>query len=310
MARGGTRFRLRRARGRLRRRGQRGVVAVVGTLLSLLVFFALFGIFLTQYVPLWMDDNEAAFTAQTQESFANLKSEMDLQATFGTAPVLSTPFVMSSQGIAIFAQPTAGTLNFIPDQPGVFANVTTSIGPGDSHAFYQNYTLGTLHMDLPNRYFTPQEFELEDDGVIQSQSDTHELLDFPPILSYNITGTNVGVTLGLFQMVGNATQAISSGTEQVYSHFKTAQTYYVQAPTGTTFTATYTIGTHYACAWQQFFNESYRTSGFPVANATLTPNTCVASMQTAQDVVLTLRGLSSCDLIVAAFQMVVGVGVE
>ncbi|HTT25996.1 MAG TPA: hypothetical protein VMH90_03415, partial [Thermoplasmata archaeon] len=123
-------------RRRYRRlRGRRGVVSVIGTLLALLVFFALFGIFLTQYVPLWMTDNESAWTSQLQTSFATLKSNMDLQVALGSSGLLATPFVMSSQGIPLIAQPTEGILSFVPNSPGVFASVSATRGPGGSGPF-------------------------------------------------------------------------------------------------------------------------------------------------------------------------------
>ncbi|MCI4354935.1 MAG: hypothetical protein L3K06_06175, partial [Thermoplasmata archaeon] len=59
---GGQRYRRRHRLGK----DTRGVVAVVGTLLAMLVFFSLFGIFIEQYLPLWMTDNESSFTSQTQ----------------------------------------------------------------------------------------------------------------------------------------------------------------------------------------------------------------------------------------------------
>ncbi|HEV8050702.1 MAG TPA: hypothetical protein VGP88_08945, partial [Thermoplasmata archaeon] len=151
--------RLRRRRYRRRIRGnQRGVVAVIGTLLALLVFFALFGVFLTQYLPLWMNENEVAFTQQTESSMAQLKSNIDLQAALQSPPVYQTPFTMNSQGVPLIAQGTVGVLSFIPFTPNVFANVTMNPGPGDGKAFYQNISLGTVSMFLPNRYYSPQLF--------------------------------------------------------------------------------------------------------------------------------------------------------
>lgn len=310
MARGGTRFRRRAGRSRARLRGRRAVVSVVGTLLALLVFFALFGIFLTQYVPLWMTDDESQFTAQTQSSFADLKADMDLQATLGTAPVFSTPFVMASQNIPLFTQPTSGVMNFVPQTAGVFANVSTTVGPGDSGPFYQNYSLGSFSMTLPNRYFAPQTFELEDDGVIQSQSDLHQIVAYPPELSFNVSGTTAGVTLEIFQLVGNATQAVSSGTEQVYTHYRSTQVFYASGPTGTTFNGKMVLGTHYACAWQSFLNTTIRTAGLPPGLAALTPTGCVSSQLVTHNLVMTLTGISSLTLIVASFQLIIGVGVE
>ncbi len=300
-----------KARGRFARiRGKRGVVSVVGTLLALLVFFALFGIFITQYVPLWMTDNESQFTSQTQTSFAELKAGMDQQAALGTNPVYSTPFVMSSANIPLFAQSTAAVMNFVPQSAGVFANVSSTVGPGGGKAFYQNYSLGTLILTIPNRYYSPQTFEYEDDAVIQSQADTHQVVAYPPELAFNDTGGKVGVTLELFQLVGNATQTVSSGTVEVYSHYRSTQEYYSQSLTGATFSARFLLGTHYACAWQAFLAEVISTSNLPAGTATLTPSGCVASQNTAQDVTLSLSGLSDVTLIVAAFQIVVGVGVE
>src|SRR5271169_3375478 len=174
-------------------RNSRGVVSVVGTLLALLVFFALFGIFLTSYVPLCMNDNEAQFTNQVQAAFANLQANMNLQATLGTAPLFSTPFTMASQGIPLIAQPTSGVMNFVPKSAGVFANVSMTVGPGGGKAFFQNDSLGTLRMTLENRYYSPELFELEDGGVIQSQGDTHQIMAFPPPLAFNVSGNNVGV---------------------------------------------------------------------------------------------------------------------
>ncbi|HTT14693.1 MAG TPA: hypothetical protein VMG81_02800 [Thermoplasmata archaeon] len=96
------------------RDSERGVVAVVGTLLALLVFFALFGVFLTQYVPLWMVDNESAFTAQSAASFAQLKANVDLQYALDGPPVYGTPFTLQSAGVPLIAAASQGTLTFIP----------------------------------------------------------------------------------------------------------------------------------------------------------------------------------------------------
>ena len=284
------------------------MVSVVGTLLALLVFFALFGIFLTEYVPLWMTDNESQWTSGIQGSLAELQSNMNLQADIGQSGVLSTPFVLSSQGIPLIAQPTAGTLSFIPQSAGVFVNVSSTIGPGGGKAFYQNQSLGILRVVEANRYFPPQVFELENDGVIQSQADTHEVVAFPPPLVLNVSGTTVGASLVLFQMVGNATQAVSTGAEEVYTDFLGSQSYVVNSASA--FTVKVVEGTHYACAWQRFFNQTIHTSSLPAGTATLTPGGCVASSTTPVNVVLTLRGLTYLNVLVANFEVVIGVGVE
>jgi hypothetical protein len=291
-------------------RGRRGVVSVVGTLLALLVFFSLFGIFLTDYVPLWMTDNESLFTNQAQASFASLQENMNLQAALGTAPLLSTPIAMASQGIPLIAQPTSGILNFVPTTPRVFANISSTLGPGGGKPYYLNESLGILRMTLANRYYSPETFELEDDAVIQSQADLHQIVAFPPVLYFNVSGSSVGVTIGLFQLIGNATQAISTGTLLVYSHYLTAQSYTSVAASGSTFNAKFRMGTHYACAWQAYLNQTVHSSDLPHGVASVTPGGCVASQTVAQNVLLTMTGITYLQVIVASFQVVVGVGVE
>src|SRR5579863_9369375 len=248
-----------RRRRRLSRQRE-GVVAVVGTLLSLLVFLALFGIFITQFLPLWMNENEAQFTGQTQAAFATMKSNADLQATLGAPAVMATPFVMASQGVPLLAQPTPGVLSFIPSQPGVFANVTVTPGPANSQPLYQNFSLGVVQMSLANRYYSPQVFEFEDDAVIQSQSAVSQLVLYPPGLSINVTGNQVGVTLTLLQLAGNASQTVSTGTQEVYSHYLFTQSY-TSNSTSNIVHATLKLGTFFPCAWVTFLLSAFQNAG-------------------------------------------------
>jgi type II secretory pathway pseudopilin PulG len=233
-------------------------VAVIGTLLALLVFFALFGIFLTQYVPLWMTDNEAQFTADAQTSFAQLKSAMDSQYVLDGPQSYGTPITISSDGIPLLAQPTEGALVFLPQncpppasasytypsgfytkgatgattanygQPVnpsycTFANFTESIGPGGSAVYSQAIMTGVMEFNLPNRYYSSQSFYLEDDAVIQSQGGGHSVMTVPPPLNITRQGGNTTIWGSLLQLYGNASSVIGTGTEQIYSHLRYTQ---------------------------------------------------------------------------------------
>jgi hypothetical protein len=287
------------------------VVAVIGTLLALLVFFALFGVFLTQYLPLWMEENEVQFTDQAETSMATLKSNVDLQAALQAPPVFQTPFTMNSQGVPLVAQPTQAVLSFVPFTPGVFANVTMNPGPGNGHLFYQNLSLGTVTMYLPNRYYSPQTFSFEDDAVVQSQTDTTQILAFPPTMTVNETGSQVTATMSLVQLLGNASQVTTTGTQQISTHFIFSQDY---SSNGTglagSLTGSFEIGTHYPCAWASYLESLLTSSKIGSSHYTLTPSTCVASHGNIVDVSLTLRGLTSFSLVFSEFVLVTGVGVE
>jgi hypothetical protein len=327
-------------RGRRLARSQRAVVAVVGTLLALLVFFALFGIFLTQYLPLWMTDNEAQFTAQADLAFATFKQNVDSQYQFpGASPQsLGTPFQVSSQGIPLLAQPTQGTLVFLPStcpagfvlQPSqgalgqpknpqgcVFANITLSNGPGGSGFFSQRIATGTLEMLLPNRYYTPETFYFEDDGVVQSQNGGFQTMAInPPFNVTKVAGGNTTVTTSMLQLYGNASTFIGQGSQDVYSHFRYSQ--FVTAngllvPSNGThlpYVFTFEIGTQFPCAWSTFLNQTMLVSGVARSSYTFTPFTgnCANPLGLTTVLTLTISNVNYSQFIYAGDQVSLGIG--
>jgi len=255
---------------------------VIGTLLALLVFFALFGIFLTQYVPLWMTENEAQFSAQASTSFAQFKAYVDSQYLIGGPSVFGTPFQLSSYGVPLIAQPTQGSLIFVPiscpngfyvrgetganssnwGQPVnsaycVFENITLSYGPAGSPLFSQHVATGLLEMQLPNRYYSGQMYYYEDDGVVQSQGGPAEIMAVPPPLNITNVDGNTSVTSSYLQMFGNATTIVGQGSQQVFSHLRYSQTitsggkYVNGVSQPNTLNVTFEIGTPNPCAWQR-----------------------------------------------------------
>jgi hypothetical protein len=184
-------------------------------------------------------------------------------------------------------------------------------GPGDGHQFSQNVTLGTVTMYLPNRYYSPQTFSFEDDAVVQEQTDLTQILAFPPTMTVNETGNEIFATMSLVQLLGNASQVITTGTQQISSHFVFAQEY---SSNGTglpgSLTGTFEIGTHYPCAWATYLETLLTSSLIGASHYHLSPSTCVASNGQVVDVSLTLFGLTSFSLVFSEFVLVTGVGVE
>jgi len=322
---------------------KRGVVSVVGTLLALLVFFTLFGIFLTQYLPLWMTDNESQFSSQAAYSFALLKSNVDSQYQFptGSPQTLGTPFVVSSQGIPLLAQPTESTLVFLPStcpsgfyakgiagatpanygQPVnsalcVFANVSFSHGPGGSGLYSQRIATGTLEMILPNRYYSPQVFFFEDDGVIQTQIGGYQIMEVNPPLNVTYNGGNLTVTSSLLQLFGNASTYIGQGSQDVYSHFRYSQSavsngiHVIANNSYIPFVYTFQIGTQYPCAWSAFLQKTMQNAGVPGTSYTFTPyaGSCANPSGTTTDLTLKVSNVDYSALYYAGVQMSFGVG--
>jgi hypothetical protein len=320
-------------------------VAVIGTLLALLVFFTLFGVFLTEYLPLWMTENEAALSSATALSFANFKSNVDTQYQLGAPGTLGTPFTMSSGSVPLLSQPTMGTLSFLPSTcpkafiinhvngtigqplvPGycMFANITLSQGPGGSGFFSQRIATGALQMVLPDRYYSGETFFYEDDAVIQSQAGGYQtMIVNPPLnITRNAAG-NTTITTALLQLYGNASTVITQGSQVEYSHFRYSQPITSSGAVGPVnnsaipFVFKFEIGTQYPCAWDSFLTQTIQNSGLSNKNITLaftpstftpTPTACTNPTGATTILTLTVSNVNFVRFFNAGVQLSNGVG--
>jgi hypothetical protein len=309
------RHRVQRARHRRLRKSRRGLVAVVGTLLSLLVFLSLFGTFLTFYLPLWMTDNEASFTAGVATSLAELQSNMVLQAETGGPPTLSTPFTMSSASVPLLSVPTTGTLLFLPRTPGALVSLSIPNFLTGNTPYKQTFggSLGTMQINLPNRYFTPQTFQLEDGAIIQSEGDTNQLIAYPPIFELEKIGSTLDLTLMLTQMYGNATRLTSPGTIQVYSTLLGTTQTLRNNNTGAVASLFLNITTHFPCAWSTFFTQSRSSANVSASQMTVSYTSgytpCTATSGLAKNVNVLITNIATVTLVLANFQLSAGIGV-
>lgn len=248
-------------RGRRLQRGQRGVAAVIGTLLALLVFMTLFGLFLTQFLPLWMTDNEAMFANQVSAQLGQVKQCMDMLAIYqGVGPhTCSTPVTMQSGGIPIFASPTQGTLAF-QTLPQLYTNVSfnnTIIGPPTAHGnSYQNFSPGEVIMNLPNRYYTPVTYAVTLGGLFQDQGGNQQTLLYQPSIEVTPEGSQTALSMTYYAMYGNSTRLSSTGTNEVYVTYL-GQTTYEAGGTA----VNVSFSTYYPCAWQTYLGAVLKGSG-------------------------------------------------
>ncbi len=255
------------------RRGRRGVVSVIGTLLALLVFFALFGVFLTQYLPLWMTDNEAQFTAQSEGSLATLKAGIDTQVALDGPATYTVPFTMSSQGVPLLAQPTSATLSLLPSFcPDQFATATglpnapqncvfertTMASSGtltQNHPYLNSAAPGSVELQIPNRYYTQETFFLENDALVQSQPGGREVMLLTPPLAISRLGSNTTVRDTFLQTFANSSEFVGQGTEDLTSTLLTSQAvtsadrFVATNGSAAPFTFTFEIGTLNLCGW-------------------------------------------------------------
>ena len=264
------------------------MVAVVGTLLALLVFFALFGVFLTQYVPLWMTQNEAALSNQVQTSLATLKSGVDDQYLFGTISSYSVPFTTSSNSVPLIAQPTVASLSYLNGCPSGLSSTgapesvstcdfdglsyATATGGANSKDFSYTDSAVTDYFEVadPNRYYTSVDYFFESDGIAGTQYSGHQWMVVPPPLNITKSGSTVDVQSSFVLLLGNASSFTGLGSKDVTSRLESASsvnsTDRFETTTGAprTFNVTVKLGLHLACAWYNLlYNLSEQALGAP-----------------------------------------------
>ncbi|MDE1820580.1 MAG: hypothetical protein KGJ23_09350 [Euryarchaeota archaeon] len=267
---------LKRLRGRRLQRSSRGVAAVVGTLLALLVFMTLFGIFLTQFLPLWMADNESMFANQVAGQLGEVKQCMDLLALYNIpGHGCSTPVTMQSGGIPVFATPTQGTLSFL-QIPQLYANVSFNMsaspyGPPQPHGnTYWNNSPAEISMVLPNRYYTPVTYVITLGGLFQTQGGNQQTMLYQPSITATGTGFQQALSITLYYMYGNTTRLSSTGTNEVYVTYIQSQIWQTSNTA-----VNMTFDTYYPCAWQSFLGNVLKQNGIVPQ---FSPATCPANL--------------------------------
>lgn len=294
------RFRVKRKRSW----DEEGVASTVGTILSLLVFLTFLGMFTNQYVPIWMKDNENNHMNQVIGQMADLKSGIDMQVLnnneqVASAPIYS-PIKLSSEGVPVFASPTAGTLTFISDNPSapyVTLTFDYTTGSGASINYYQlNSTNGgRVGGDLtfygPNRYFIEQTVVYENGAIILNQTDGETVLSGIAFRAVNYSGqlvlkiTMTGLSGANKSIGGFGTKSITSTLEY---------TTYQKLENSTGGTVAFNILTRYGSAWEKYFTDlkDKTAGGYGTENAWVVTKTPVTVDTEAYFIVtVTIKGV-------------------
>jgi hypothetical protein len=260
--------RFREAKVRRRQRwGEDGVASTVGTIMALMVFMAFLSMFTSQYVPVWMEENEASHMSNAYGQFAALKQAIDMQILAGTIqgtyPVeMFSPIKLGAEGIPMFAAPTAGTLSIYRSLS--FNNISFSYGSGLSNTTpYSTSAGGSIQLDVENRYYVEQQLIYENDALILKQPDGQYMRATPQFIvtpsggSYHITMTQVDLR-------GDDANFIGFGTRGVKTIMRAATTTTYTNLTGAASNNTWihiTQATWYEQAWNTTFNQTLSSAG-------------------------------------------------
>ncbi len=280
-----TRALTRTRRAALLRRDRQGVASTIGTIMALLVFLAFMSLIVNSYVPAWMLDNERSHMNQVMDQFGDLKGKVDSmiaqQRTTGDASLnMYAPMTVGSEGVPVFATPTAGLLTRDPqgeNNTGInmrfsYATTTGSVAVDVSGG-------GKIEIYAPNRYYVQQWIAYENGAIIIKQEDGQTMRAFPNL---DITKTNGAVNIAFTQIDVIGTPLSYTGTDTVGFSldlvYIDAQTYTVAADR----TCRLLMNTTYSTAWEDYLKDTLEGAGLVASDYTLASTVVDASNHIVQ----------------------------
>lgn len=253
---------------------EQGVASTIGTIMSLTLFMFLFSMFTSQYVPVWMEDNEAQHMTEVESQFGNLRWGMDNQILSGQLAGSSTigvytPISLGAPGVPMFSSPTIGYLNintasgqttfdFNHNVPGHTTPVSLS-----EHLSSQ----GNIELEVDNRYFVEQTFVYENDAIILKQPEGSAMRTNPQFY-LKPDGGNHSIIFTMISLSGQDASYAGFGTRGIQSLLRTTYS--------ETFTHVNSLNqsipfeeriylnhtTEYGEGWATFFNNTFTKQGF------------------------------------------------
>lgn len=269
----------RRGDSRIKRRlcwEQGGVASTVGTIMALMIFLTFLSLFTNQYVPIWMEDNEASHMHSVEAQFGELKQSIDIQIMGAMLDdyelSLYTPVTLGAQGVPMFAAPTLGVLSVNPDP----AQSSTSVefyynASGQGLNLIEEQSSGSIKLEAANRYYVPQSIVYENDGLILAQSDG-QLFKAPPQFNLRKEGARYHMSYTQVTIMGDNQSYAGSDTRGVQTRARFAQSFtYEDVQTNSTGALVdgipnngwiyFNQTTYYGNAWVSYFNSTLQDEG-------------------------------------------------
>lgn len=250
-----------------------GVAATIGTIMSLLVFLTFMGMFTNQFVPVWMSDNESTHMATALSQIVGLKADIDglvvdySNSQLAPAPIVA-PITLHAPGIPIFAEATAGLLEFahetvygMPCLNVTYQDDDYLLGPTTG-----GHSGGFLSLYAPNRYYVEQRLIYESGAVILNQTEGEFVVSGPQFSVSEVSGDRV-VKLTQLSMLGPNKTVGGTGTKLVNAQMMFSGTTALTSQNGAPLTIS--ILTLHGTAWETYFNGALNTS---LAGLTWTDN--------------------------------------
>lgn len=244
-----------------------GVSATIGTIMSLLVFLTVLGMFTNQFVPVWMSDNESTHMANAMTQIIGFKADVDglvvdySDSQLAPAPIVA-PITLHATGIPVFAEATSGILEFAHETVYAKPCMNVSYDEGGTSGYDLGPTTGGhsggfLSLYAPNRYYVEQRLIYESGAVILNQSDGEFVVTGPQFAVSDVSGSRV-VKLTQVTMLGGNKTIGGTGTKLVNAEMLYAGTTTLRNTSGADLTIS--IVSVYGTAWERYFNNALNSS--------------------------------------------------
>jgi hypothetical protein len=257
-------------------KNREGVASVVGTILAMLVFLSLLGIFVNHYVPSMMTGNEHHHDSQVVTQISDMKQSIDSMMLYyinSQSNTLSSysPVTLGSAGVPMFATGTQGQLGVIPVSGIQEPSFSASFSYNQSGSVHNINSVsgGGVVVNIPNRYYIPQSVLYENDAVILGQQSGGQVMLANP--GFTISNKS-GISLNLLQMsvvTPTSSNITFSGTNTVGLNSQLlafTQNTYTLGTLGKGGPLKITIITPFATAWESFFNSTFAQAGLQPNN--------------------------------------------
>ncbi len=252
-----------------------GVSSTIGTIMAMMIFLTFLSMFMNQYVPIWMEDNEATHMNNVEGEFATLKHSINIQILAGMMGKydvsLYSPITLGAPGIPMFAAPTLGQLSVNPDPADSQSQVNWMYnvsGTNNGDRMFWSNSSGMVKLLVPNRYYVIQSMIYENDAVILHQTEG-ELIKAPPQVTLRKEGAKYNMIVTQVSLIGKnqtfngfdnrgITTYVRSATTATYDDVN-SQIPITDAITGNIYV---NQTTHYGDAWYTYMDNMMTRYGF------------------------------------------------
>ncbi|MBS3781131.1 MAG: hypothetical protein KGY66_03640 [Candidatus Thermoplasmatota archaeon] len=234
---------------------EEGVATTVGTIMALLIFLSILSLITQQYVPVWMEDNEAYHMDEVKGQFADLKGGIDTMVINEREDYPRYSSInLGTAGVPLFAGSSPGRLTFSP-RWGENEDRGMSLKFTDAGGNFTYTATGNISYHAINREFEDQTLIYEHGSIILEQSDGEIMRAKPQISIDNISvdgESEYEVSITMIDLTGSSRDLAGTSRVGVTTQLNSINSNRYNNVENVSLNLT----TAYPELWENYFNET------------------------------------------------------